>query len=91
MDIIKINPINGLCNYLRVIFSYYHYAKIQKKKLQVFWHITKNCVGYFEDYFEKINDIEFIKCDEYYDTKLPEICEPLNDYRPEKMFVYQKS
>ena len=56
---ICIQPTGGLCNYLRVIFSYYRKAKKENKKLIVIWNITDLCNGYFLDYFQPINDILF--------------------------------
>ena len=57
---ITIYPTGGLCNYLRVIFSYYEYAKSINSKLNVIWIKTDACPGYFLDYFEPIQNINFI-------------------------------
>ena len=40
-------PTGGLCNYLRVIFSYYEYAKTINCKLIVVWKKTNACNGFF--------------------------------------------
>ena len=56
---ICVQPTGGLCNYLRVIFSYYKKAKEENKKLVVIWNITKACNGYFLDYFQPITDMLF--------------------------------
>ena len=58
---ITILPQNGLCNRLRVIFSYYTFAQKQNKVLKVIWLKNHLCPGYFDDYFEPINNITFIK------------------------------
>jgi hypothetical protein len=57
---IVIKPEGGLCNYLRVIFSYFNIAKQLNKKLVVIWIKTEACPGYFLDYFEPIHNIAFI-------------------------------
>ncbi len=62
-EYICVKPFGGLCNYLRVIFSYYKYAQSNKKKLIVIWEITKYCNGFFLDYFDSIENVFFIKYD----------------------------
>ena len=57
---ITIIPENGLCNCLRVIFSYNEYAKSINSKLNVIWKITNDCPGTFLDYFEPIPNVNFI-------------------------------
>jgi hypothetical protein len=57
---IIIQPVGGLCNYLRVIFSYYEYAKSVNSQLTVLWEKTNSCNGHFLDYFEPISNIIFI-------------------------------
>lgn len=58
-----INPLCGLCNYLRVIFYYLEIAEKQNKILYVIWRITNECNGFFLDYFEPINNVIFEKID----------------------------
>ena len=58
---ITVQPIGGLCNYLRVIFSYYEYARSVNLELNVIWIITSACPGYFLDYFEPIPHVHFSK------------------------------
>ena len=60
-EYICIKPYGGLCNYLRVIFSYLKYAQTKKKKLIVIWEVTQYCNGFFLDYFDSIQDLYFIK------------------------------
>ena len=62
---IIIQPKGGLCNYLRVIFSYYVFAKKNNKKLLVLWEKTKFTTGFFSEYFLPVDDIIF----EYFDNK----------------------
>lgn len=50
----------GLCNYLRVLFSYYEYAKSINSELNVIWLKTESCPGYFLNYFEPIPHVNFI-------------------------------
>jgi hypothetical protein len=54
-------PLGGLCNKLRVIFSYNDFAIYNNKKLIVIWKIEKNCPGLFLNYFEPINNITFME------------------------------
>ena len=55
-----IKPVGGLCNYLRVIFSYFNIAKKLNTKLVVIWIASKECPGFFNDYFQQIENIVFI-------------------------------
>ncbi len=57
---VTIYPTGGLCNYLRVVFSYHEYAKSISSTLTVIWIKTDACPGYFLDYFEPIPTIQFI-------------------------------
>ena len=54
---ITIKPIGGLCNYLRVMFSYYEYAKSINTQLHVIWLKTDHCNGHFLDYFEPVPNV----------------------------------
>ena len=58
---ITIQPTGGLCNYLRVIFSYNEYAIKNNLALNVIWIKTPDCPGYFWDYFEPIPGVSFEK------------------------------
>ena len=57
---ITIIPTSGLCNYLRVIFSYYECAKKNNLKLNVIWYVTPQCNGKFLDYFESVPNINIM-------------------------------
>jgi hypothetical protein len=57
---ITIQPLGGLCNYLRVIFSYYAYAKSINSELTVIWLVTHECNGKFSDYFESIPNTNIV-------------------------------
>lgn len=61
MDYIVIKPRGGLCNYLRVIFSFYNYAKSKNLLLIVIWKKTGLCNGFFLDYFKPIKNIIFLR------------------------------
>jgi hypothetical protein len=54
-------PIGGLCNRLRVIFSYFQYCKEINKKLIVVWKNDDKCNGFFLNYFKPVNGIKFIQ------------------------------
>lgn len=56
---ITIQPTGGLCNYLRVIFSYYEYTSENNLELNIIWIKTNACPGYFLDYFEPIPHVSF--------------------------------
>ena len=58
---ITIQPTGGLCNYLRVIFSYYEYTRKNNLELNIIWIETNKCPGYFLDYFEPIPHVSFKK------------------------------
>jgi hypothetical protein len=47
MELYIIEPEEGLCNYLRCVFSFHNYCKKYNKKLIVIWKITKYCPGFF--------------------------------------------
>ena len=55
---ITIKPRGGLCNKLRVVFSY-EYARKNNLKLNVIWLKDKACPGYFLYYFEPIPHVNF--------------------------------
>jgi len=57
---IKIVPTGGLCNKLRVIFSYYSYARKLKKELHVIWSKNPTCPGNFLDFFEEVPYLKFV-------------------------------
>lgn len=59
-----IQPTGGLCNYLRVVFSYYLESKEKDEELTVIWRQTGSCPGFFLDYFEPVKGINFIKTNE---------------------------
>lgn len=71
--ILTIQLEGGLCNYLRVLFSYYEYARFINSELNVIWLKTESCPGYFLDYFEPIPHVNFI-------TNIEDIGENTNIY-----------
>jgi hypothetical protein len=64
LNSIVIMPTEGLCNRLRVIFSYFKLVQQHGGKLFVIWDKTKRgattCPGHFLDYFEPIDNITFV-------------------------------
>jgi len=56
-----IMPEGGLCNMLRVVFSWYAKAKKEGRELIVCWTLSNACPGFFLDYFEPVPGIRFIK------------------------------
>ena len=57
MEEINLQPIGGLCNRLRVLLSYKY--KYPNKKINVYWIVKPTCPGFFLDYFEPIENVEF--------------------------------
>lgn len=78
---LKIHPIGGLCNRLRVVFSFYKIAKQQNKTLHVIWIIGNDCIGYFLDHFEPIDGIIFEYNNTYVNIEYHG-CEPHPNYPP---------
>ena len=60
MSNLVIIPKGGLCNKLRVVFSYLYNALKQKKKLVVIWIFDRCCEGYFLDFFEPVENVTFL-------------------------------
>jgi hypothetical protein len=56
-----IHPEGGLCNMLRVVFSYLKEARKQKRRLIVIWKQTDECQGWFLDYYQPIPHVTFVK------------------------------
>jgi hypothetical protein len=85
---IVVQPIGGLGNKLRVVFSYWEYAKPNNKKLTVIWKEDQACPGFFLDYFEPVDGITFLtynsenlKLDYYGSEWHP-------DFNPYEKFIY---
>lgn len=79
---------SGLCNRLRVVFSYYKYAITQQKKLIVTWVINPACPQFFDKLFEPINNVTFTNHkfpDDYY-TYIGCLSHP--EFNEHKMFLY---
>ena len=57
---IVIHPTEGLCNRLRVVFSYYQKALENNEELAVIWDVTAQCNGFFLDCFEPVEHITFV-------------------------------
>jgi hypothetical protein len=63
---IVILPTGGLCNMLRVTFSYYMKALSENKKLIVIWIPTDACPGYFTQFFNIPANMEIISAFDKY-------------------------
>ena len=57
---IVIKPVGGLSNYLRVVLSWYSYARSINSKLVVIWRVTSACNGFFLDFFKPVKHIVFL-------------------------------
>lgn len=86
---IVIETHSGLCNILRMVFSFYYLSLEKKEKLYVIWKPDSYCPGFFLDYFEPIENVEFMK-----ENKKKYIITHRGDwyekYSPYRMFVYDK-
>ena len=60
MNYINIIPQAGLCNRLRVVFSYLYVANENNKSLNVYWQKTPACNGSFLDVFLPIDNVNFL-------------------------------
>lgn len=58
---ITVEPTGGLCNYLRVVFSYKQFAMSKGECLTVVWKVSDMCNGFFLDFFEEVPDVTFVK------------------------------
>lgn len=61
MNSLTVEPTGGICNYLRVVFSYWLHCKKNNMILNVIWNITNECNGFFLDYFEPLENVSFFK------------------------------
>lgn len=87
---IIIEPTGGLCNRLRVLFSYYKLAESKQQQLHVIWTPNEECPGHFLDYFETIKNVSFIQ----YNKKLKPFimykgCQWHPQYNPYQQFIYK--
>jgi len=60
-NIIVVEPIGGLGNMLRVVFSYHKVAQRDNKTLIVIWKKSDACNGFFLDYFQPVEGITFLE------------------------------
>lgn len=83
----KIRCDNGLCDRLRMIFSYLQKSRQKNEELVVCWIPNKKCNGCFLDLFKPIPKVTF--------TTNPDNCdlhgwEPCPQFNPEKIFIYKE-
>lgn len=88
-DTIAIKTIYGLCNRLRCVFSYLLYARSIGKKLKVYWPSDWGCNGFFLDYFQPVDGVEFFREDFLNGAKY-DVCTQYwhEDYDPSLHFLY---
>ena len=93
MNEIIINPVYGLCNRLRFMFSFIKRLKDNKKlknnKIIILWENNEQCNGNYLDYFKKINkNIEFIKINSNYNKDKGIVsCSVIEEYK-NKNYLY---
>jgi len=61
MNTINIIPTRGLCNRLRVVFSYLDFAQQQNIRLNVYWKADCDCPGNFLDVFDPVENLLFLQ------------------------------
>ena len=61
MNSINIIPTRGLCNRLRVVFSYLDFAQQQNIPLNVYWKVDWACPGNFLDVFDPVENLLFLE------------------------------
>ena len=84
-DILVVKPIGGLCNKLRVIFSYYKKAINENKKLIIIWIADRDCPGFFLNYFKPIENIIFVTNSN--NLKIDFLtCEPIKNFYTNDMY-----
>jgi hypothetical protein len=83
MSTYVIQPGGGLCNYLRVVFSYLQHCKATGKQLIVIWRPSHHCPGFFLDYFQPIPNVEFLPANTHGRTIDYDGCSPHPEWRPE--------
>ena len=65
---IMIKPLYGLCNKLQFTEKWINISRKRKRNLDVIWEVSDACPGFFLDYFQPINGVEF-----YHKTKYNKI------------------
>lgn len=88
-DVYVIMPIGGICNYLRVLFSYYKYCQSINKHLICIWRVTSHCPGFFLNYFEPLKNATIIPINNNYKVDYEGVdCH--SNYDSENMFIYDE-
>tara|TARA_B110000967_G_scaffold204090_1_gene245959 strand:+ start:42 stop:752 length:711 start_codon:yes stop_codon:yes gene_type:complete len=67
MITVEINQGVGLGNRLRILFTYYKYARSIDSELTVIWSNHFACPGNFTDFFETMPHTTFVRKTNYYD------------------------
>lgn len=60
MEPLVVVPTKGLCNRLRVVFSYLMQATSEGRPLVVIWKPSAECNGFFLDYFKPLPNTRFL-------------------------------
>ncbi len=84
---VQVKPKGGLCNKLRVVFSYYEYALSINSDLNVIWGKSNACPGYFLDYFDPIPRVHFVKSEKKVDYVG---CQWHPNFNPYRKYIYDK-
>lgn len=82
-SVVVVTPTGGLCNKLRVVFSYYKLAKHRNLPLVVIWETGKECNGFFLDYFQAVPGITFERSNSNNRTIDYRGCRTHKDYFPD--------
>ena len=84
-----IHPVAGLCNQLRVVFSYLAYCKSMNRSMIVIWEVGLHCPGFFLDYFQPIPNVVFLKNNTHNYTIDYKGFSVHPEYHPEEKDIYQ--
>lgn len=91
MESIGIELKHGLCNRLRCLFGWYHYARSHLASLVVYWIPDSECPGFFLDYFEPLPETSIRS--EKKDNPLPFLVYTGGqwhpDFNPKTIFIYR--
>lgn len=85
-----VQPIGGLSNMLRVVFSYVKLCRRDNQKLIVIWKNSNDCPGLFLDYFEPIHGVTFIENNSENLNITYTGFDPHPEFNPYFMFIYSE-
>lgn len=88
-----LQPVGGLCNKLRAVFSYYKSLENTNTKMIVIWTPDVHCPGFFLDYFRPVPGITFLRSNNRKLKVNKKTCGTHSKFDPNKvpgLDIYQK-